>query len=377
MKLRIFSLLLISLAIVAGCTSEKSDKEIRQEINEKKKTISELEQKIQDLESKKEKDSAYKVPVNTKTISEEVFQHQIEVNGTAEAEKQASISPEINGQIKKIYVDEGERVSGGQLLVKLNTEVTRKNIQELKTSLELARTTYEKQKRLWEQDIGSEMQYLQAKNKKESLESKLETSKAQLQKAKIKAPFSGIVDEILMKEGDLAMPGTRLLKLVNLKELNINADISESYLSKVKKGDTVKLSFPSYPDIEMNAPIYRTGNIIKPDNRTFKIQVKINNIDQKLKPNMISVLRINDYTNSEAFVVPSIIIKKDIKGKFLFVVNKDAEKGMIAKKRYVETGKSYKDRTEILSGLKQGDKVIIDGYNMVTSATNVKIKNRN
>ncbi|MCF8219008.1 MAG: efflux RND transporter periplasmic adaptor subunit [Bacteroidales bacterium] len=376
MNIKTISFILLAIAILAGCNSGQSDEEIRAEINEKKKTINELEKEIQALENKQKEDSIYNVPVNTKTITAEEFRHQIEVNGNVEAEKQATISPEINGQIRKIHIEEGERVRKGDLLVELSTEVTRKNIQELETSLELAQTRYEKQKSLWEENIGSEMQYLQAKNQKESLENRLETAKAQLEKANIKAPYSGIVDEILMKEGDLAMPGTRLLRIVNLKKLNINADISENYLSKVEKGDTVSLSFPAYPDITMDAPIYRTGNIIQPDNRTFKIQLKINNIKEKLKPNIISVLRINDYTNPQAFVVPSIIIKKDIDGDFLFVAEKNEKGNLIAKKRYVETGKSYKDQTEILNGLERGENVIVDGYNMVTSGTGVRIKNR-
>lgn len=368
---------MLAIAFLAGCNSGKTDEEIRSEINEKKKTINQLEKEIQELENKQKEDSVYNVPVNTQTITPEVFKHQIEVNGNVEAQKQANISPEINGQIKKIHVEEGQRVQKGKLLVELSTEITRSNIQELKTSLELAKTTYEKQKSLWEENIGSEMQYLQAQNQKESIENQLETAKAQLEKANIKAPYSGIVDDILMKEGDLAMPGSPLLRIVNLEKLNINADISEDYLSKVTKGDTVKLSFPAYPEINMQAPVYRTGNIIEPDNRTFKIQLKISNIEEKLKPNIISVLQINDYTNPDAFVVPSIIIKKDIDGEFLFVAVKDEQGNIIAKKRYVETGKSYKSQTEITDGLERGDNVIVDGYNMVTSGTNVKVKKSN
>lgn len=368
-------ILAVIMGIFAGCNSEKSPEAIQQEINEKKKQIAELKKEVKALEDDLSSDSTYAAPVNIKVMEHEKFVHKIEVNGSVEAEKQANISPEVNGQIKEIYVKEGQRVSKGRLLMELNTEVTRKSIQEIETSLELARTTYEKQKKLWEQNIGSEIQFLQAKNKVESLENSLETMKAQMEMAKVKAPFSGIVDEIFMKVGDLAIPGSPVMNIVNLQQLNINADVSEAYLSKIQTGDTVQLSFPAYPEIEMNAPIFRTGNIIKPDNRTFKVQVNISNIKEKLKPNIISVLKINDYTNTNAFVVPSIIIKRDMKGNFLFVATEGKDGTLMAKKRYVNTGKSFKDKTEIISGLSKNDRVIVDGYNMVSTGSNVKIKN--
>lgn len=376
MKTHKILIAILAFAAMAGCKQQQSSDEIRKEINSKKKEISELEKDIWQLEEKLEEDSAYKVPVNIKEIQPEKFVHMFDVNGSVESDLQATISAETNGQIKKFHVEEGQRVSQGQLLVSLNTEVTRKSIEEIKTSLELARTTYQKQKKLWKKNIGSEMQYLQAKNRVKSLESKLETMKAQLDMAIVKAPFSGIVDDIMMKKGDLAMPGKRILKMVNLNKLKVNASVSESYLSKIEEGDTVKLEFPAYPEIILKTPIHRIGNIIHPDNRTFEVQLKINNIEEKLKPNIVAVMHINDYTSKEAFVVPSIIIKKDMKGRFLFVSKKDAKKGLVAEKRYVETGKSYKDETEILSGLSKGEHVIVDGYNMVTTGTTIHIKEK-
>ncbi len=364
------------MAVSFSCRQDESPEQIRQEITEKKKEISKLRKQVRELESKLEEDSVYRVPVNTKALDKEVFKHMIEVNGSVEAELQANVSPEINGHIKNIHVSEGQRVSKGQLLVSLSTEVISKNMQEVKTSLNLARTTYEKQKKLWDQEIGSEMQYLQAKNRVESLESRLETLQAQLDMAQIRAPFTGIVDDIMMKRGDLAMPGAPLLTMVNLNDLKVNTHVSEAYLSKVEQGDTVRLKFPAFPELSMKVPVFRTGNIINPDNRTFKVQLKINNVDNKLKPNIIAIVHINDYTNRNALVVPSIVIKKDMEGRFLFVVEKDDKEGMVAEKRYVETGKSYRDETEIISGLNEGDRVIVDGYNMVTSGTKVSVKKK-
>ena len=342
-------ILLSIIAIIFSCDSEKSN------------------------EANKDKTEKYKVPVSVKTIDYEIFKNYFEASGTVEAIYDAFISPEISGQIKKIHIMEGERVIKGAILVTLNTNVIQKGIDEVKIALELAETVYNKQKELWDQKIGSEIQYLTAKTNKESLEKKLKTIEAQSEMAIIKAPFDGIVDEIFQKEGELAIPGMRIMQLVNLSKLNINADVSEAYLSKIKKGDSVLVEFPSYPEIKINVPVYRTGNVVKPQNRTFKVQLKINNQKEKLKPNIIAILHINDYSNDSAFVVPSIIIKKDIKGDFIFLAEKQ-EENYIAKKMYIETGRSYKAQTEILKGVKKGQKVIINGYNMVSTGTEISIK---
>jgi membrane fusion protein (multidrug efflux system) len=306
-------------------------------------------------------------------VQPQKFEHFIEVNGSVEAANDAYISPEMNGQIKKIHVQEGEHVKKGQLLVTLNTSVIKSSINEVKTGLELAKKLYSKQKELWGKNIGSEIQYLQAKNNMEQAESRLKTLEAQLDMAMIKAPFDGIVDEIYRKEGELGVPGMQLMQLVNLSKLYINADISESYLSKVKKGDSVEVSFPSYPDKKLTVPLYRTGNVINKDNRTFKIQLRINNPDGSLKPNIISVLKINDYSNDSALVVPSIILKRDVRNRFFFFIVNDKNGKQIAKPIFIEQGKSYKDQSEIIQGLKPGMKVIVQGYNKVSSGTQVEI----
>ena len=375
-------ILVVALVLIlASCSSTDRKDEIKEEIKGKKKEIANLKKEISELEDELEADSTYSkenylVPVRIKKMHTDTFVHLIEVNGSVEAINDAFISPEMNGQIKKIYVEEGDRVSKGQLLVSLNTSVTQKGIEELETALELANTMYKKQKELWDQKIGSEIQFLQAKNGKESLEKKLETLKAQLAMAQIKAPFNGIVDEIFQKEGEMASPGFKVVQLVDLSKLKVNADISENYLSSIKKGNLVSVTFPAYKDIEFkDVPISRTGNVVKLDNRTFTMEVKINNENNQLKPNIISIIHINDYVNDTAFVVPSIILKRDVNNKFfLFVVTKKGGE-FVAKKAYVETGKSYLDQTEILSGLKKGQQVIVEGYNTVSTGTKIQIKN--
>lgn len=331
-----------------------------------------------DVETKAEQEKAtaadVHVPVSVKKMKPERFEHFFTANGIVEALNAAFISPEMNGQVKHVYVEEGHRVSAGQVLAELNTAITRNTMEELKTRYELAEIAFNKQKELWDQKIGSEMQFLQAKNAKETLEKSMATLETQLDMAKMKAPFSGIIDDIFIKEGEMAAPGMQVMQLVNLSKLVINADISESYISRIKKGDTVHVSFPAYPDIEMQVPVYRTGNVINPNNRTFNVQLHTNNIEEKLKPNIMASLRIKDFELDSAFVVPSIIVKQDLsKGHFVFrAVEKNGE--TVAEKTFVKTGISYQDKTVIEKGLSAGDKVIVNGYNMVSTGTVVKIK---
>lgn len=310
--------------------------------------------------------------VSVKKMAYEPFSHFFEVNGMVEAVNDAFISPELNGRIKRIHVKEGQRVKIGQLLVSLNSEVTESSIAEARASLELARTVYTKRKGLWDKKIGSEVQFLQAKTDKESLENRLKALEAQLRMAKIKAPIDGIVDKIFLKEGELAVPGLQLIQLVNLKEVYVTAEVSESYIANVAKNDPVNVRFPSYSQLNREAPVYRTGNVVNYTNRTFLVQVMLDNDEEKLKPNMMATLRIRDYSAEAALVVPSIIIKNDMNGAYLYVVEKEEGKS-VARKIYVESGRTESGNTMILKGLKPGQKVIVDGYNLAKNGMPVKI----
>lgn len=355
------------IAILASCSSKvdkpESIEEIQNQISVYKKQVIELNKIISSLEEElNEKDGSIQgTPVNIFEMEYKQFNHYFEVNGSVEAINAAYISPEINGQVKEIYVKEGNKVSKGQPLIKINSSITESSINEIKTALELAKTVYEKQKQLWDKNIGSEMDYLQAKNNMDALESKLETLNAQAEMALIRAPIDGIVDEILVKEGELAVPGMQVVQLINLDGLYINADVSESYITKIKKGDIVSVEFPSLPDIKMEVPVFRTGNIVKSANRTFTVQLKINNVENMIKPNVLAKIKINDFTKEQALLVPSIILKQDMQGTYLYTVIDDK-----ANKVYVETDKSYKGNTMVTSGLSVGDIVIVDGYNQVS-----------
>ena len=312
------------------------------------------------------------IAVRLVTIIPQKFQHFIEINGSVQAEKDAIVSPEINGVIKNIYVEEGQNVKKGELVVSLNTSIIRSNINEVKTSQELANSSYEKQAELWKENIGTEMQYLQAKNSKEALEGKLRTLQAQLEMARIKAPFDGVVDQIFAKEGELATPGARILHIVNLTKLKVYGSVSETFLPNIQKGASVSLSFPVYPDYTKTANIYRKSEVINEKSRTFKIEIKLDNEENKLKPNMISKILLNDFTADNVFVVPSQIIKHDYEGSFLYIAERNGG-NLVARKKYVKTGNTYENRTMVLEGLNENDKVIVVGYNMVSSGAHIYV----
>ena len=371
------SLFLILVIAIAGCNTDNPEA-IKNKLIKLKEKQMVINSEVARLEHELEKDPTQ---VNTeKTISVKIneltfekFNHFILINGNVDAEKHVFISPEINGQIERIYVSEGEEVKKGTLLVSLNTKVIESNIADVKTGINLARKVFNKQHELWKQNIGSEIQYLNAKNAKESAENRLKTLNTQLEMARIRAPFSGYIEKISGKEGEMASPGMPILEIVNLSEMKIYADVSEKYLANISKGDTTIIRFPSLPGIEIEAPVYRTGNVIDRNSRTFTIELKIKNPDNQLKPNLMATVMLNDFSKDSALVAPSGIVKKDIQGSYLYVAD-DTGENIIAHKAYIHTGLSYKDKTMIIDGVKEGDKVIIAGYTEVSDGVKINIK---
>lgn len=344
-----------------------------QQIEAYRKKISQYEQKIEELEKGLDVDSetagsGQPLAVELLQLQPERFSRYFEVTGFLESVQDADISPEINGQIEEISVARGARVREGQLLVRLNTDLTENTIAEVKTSLELANKLFEKQEDLWEKQIGSEIQYLEAKNGKEVLEARLATLEKQLAMARITAPFPGIVENIEVKEGELASPGMPMLRLVNLNRMRVSSRISESYLNQVEDGDEVELRFAAYPGMVLKERISRLGQVIDPQTRTLTLEVELQNRDKRLKPNMLTAIRIEDYRRDSALVVPSIVIRNDFNGAFLFRAVPQGE-NFLAEKVYVQPGITVQDRTEIQGGISVGDQVIVKGYQLVGDGT--------
>ncbi len=374
------SLFLVALLfLMASCGHENKPKTEQQIINYQKqvtainKKIDRLQQKLNKKNKSKVITTGRKVTVNVHKLQPTVFNHFFDASAEVESVHEAYISPEVNGQIEKIFVIAGDRVKKGQLLAQLNSDIMQDNIRELKTSLELASYTYKKQKLLWKKKIGSELQYLQTKTNYESLQNKLSTLQTQYQRSFIKSPIDGYVDAIDLKVGEMAIPGQRFFHVVNLNRLYVNAQISEAYLPIIHEGDAVEVRFSAFPSIVLYKKVYRIGKVINKQSRTFKLQLKINNPKQLLKPNLLAIIRIKDYTNPKAIVVPSFIIREGIQGYYLYVVTtEDGQK--IARKRYVKIGKSFKKKTEVISGLKAGETIITQGYNNVTNGSVLNIQ---
>jgi membrane fusion protein, multidrug efflux system len=381
MKTLVLLTFFIASVMISGCGSEKGPDDLRKQLDAYHKQSKEIDQKIKDLEkqlaaSENGKEQKNNLPVVLETLQTTLFEHYVEASGSVEPVKEAFISPEIGGQISAIFVKEGDRVQKGQLLARLNTQVTQKAVDEIKTSLRLATDLFERQNRLWEQKIGSEMQFLEAKNNKENLENKLATMNAQLEMSNLTSPISGEVEKVNQKNGEMASPGFSMIHIVSLDEVYVKANVSEAFLPFIKKGDDILLEFPSYPDFKMKLPVDRVGSLINPQNRTFEVQVKLNNRDGKIKPNMMAVLRVNDYANPSALVIPSKLLKEDLKGKYVYIAE-NASPELVARKIYVSPGKSYLGKSEILSGLKAGDRVILDGFNRVSDGSYLNVKANN
>ena len=268
------------------------------------------------------------------------------------------VVPEAMGSVKKIYKNEGDRVRKGETIMILDDAVIRNQIDEVRTQYALAKTGYERQKRLWDQKIGSEMAFLQAQTKKNALEKKLKTLQSQLAKFRVKAPISGTLDDLMTKEGEMAAPQKPVARVVNLDKVYAQADVSEKYLSKIKKGTPVVIDFPEL-NSSINAKISYVGNFIHPRNRTFKIRVNLNNKTGNLKPNLTGYIKIKDFEADKALVLPWSIVQQDREGNnFVFVLEPAKEEGegvYKVVKKVIKTGLDYKGKVVIENGIKAGD----------------------
>jgi RND family efflux transporter MFP subunit len=322
-----------------------------------------------DLMASKKREPVMYVSVHK--ITPELFRHFIKVQGTVESDNNIMIPSQTSGVVKKIFVDDGDRVIKGQLLAELDGAIYESNIAEVENALDLANTIFERRKRLWDKSIGSEIEFLQAKNNKENLEKRLETLKEQYLLTKIISPINGSVDNILIKEGEMAAAGRGAIRIVQLSELKVSASLSENYVSDVKKKDTVHVEIPVL-GLEFEQTINAVSQVIDPDNRTFEIEIDVPRDLEKIKPNMLAVVTINDYENLQALVVPQNIIQKTDSNQFLFVAEeKNGE--WIAKKRIVQSGESYDNKSEILEGLEEGDLVITFGFQNLADGQTVTI----
>lgn len=313
--------------------------------------------------------------VTTTTIEETTFKHYIEVQGNVETDENIIIYPEYSGVLTAVYVEEGQRVSKGQRLAKIDDGGLGSQLAQLEAQASLAKTTYERQKRLWDQKIGSEIQYLEAKTNYDATQASVNQMKSQLGKTVITAPFSGVVDDIIAEQGQVVTPGqTAVIRLVNLSDMYVNASIPESYLGKVNKGTDVLVDISSIGE-SYEGQIKQVGNFVNPDNRTFNVKVGIPNPDNKVKPNLIATVKINDYTAQNAIVIPQNVIQQNAAGdNIAFIYESKTDTTGVAKQVVLKTGMSQGDDVEITEGLKNGEILILDGARALRQDQKIRAK---
>ena len=315
--------------------------------------------------------------VTTFEVTAEPFDHFLELQGAVATKQNVLIYPEISGTLEKVYVKEGQRVTKGQLLATIDDGGMGSQLQQLKTQAALSKTTFERQKRLWEQKIGSEIQYLETKANYEAQESAVKQMESQVEKSNIRAPFSGIIDDVIKDAGNIVTPGpgSEVFRIVNLNDMYIEVDVPETYLSDITKGKEAKIYFPVLGD-SLITKIRETGNFINPGNRSFTVQIPVPNKNGNIKPNLTAKVSLNDYSAKEAVLIPQSIISENAEGEQYTFIAEDITDGEgVAKKTIITTGKSQHGQIEILSGISSGAHVIKEGARSVKDGQKVKILN--
>ncbi|MDX1761092.1 MAG: efflux RND transporter periplasmic adaptor subunit [Christiangramia sp.] len=314
--------------------------------------------------------------VSIQPINDTLFKHYAEVQGNVATDENIIIYPEYSGILTDVRVNEGDRVSKGQVLARIDDGGLQNELAQLEAQERLAKTTFERQERLWEQNIGSEMQYLEAKTNYEALQSSVNRLKSQLDKTVVRAPFSGVVDDVISEQGEVVNPGqNQLFRLISLDNMYVEADVPENYLNTVSKGTEVKVSIGSVGR-EFEGKISQVGNNINPNNRTFRIEVAIPKEKDLIKPNQIATIKLNDYTSENAIVIPESSIQKNASGEsIVYILEKENDKNFgTAKKVTVETGLVYNDSIEIKQGLESGQILITDGAKNIRDGQEVKFR---
>jgi len=352
-----------ALAFMVSC-SQPADKNA--ELQQLKTERDKLNEQIAVIEAEinpQQKPSEEKlVAVKTTDAAECVFDHYIQVQGTVDGDQNIAVSPQMPGIVTAVYVTEGTNVKKGQVLAELDDQITRQSLEEVNTQLALANSIYEKQAALWEKKIGSEVQYLQAKAGKESLEQRVKTINEQLKLSKVVSPISGTVESVPLRVGQMASPGmpTSIIRVINMSVAKISADVSETYASRIKNGNVAIVTFPDIGK-EVETKLSFTSRFIDPTNRTFKAECKISSKDIELRANMMASIKIKDYTNEKAFCVPVNLVQSNQDGKFIVIATQDGTSWK-AERRIVKTGMDYNGVMEIIEGLNVGDKIIVSGY---------------
>ncbi|MDG1435764.1 MAG: efflux RND transporter periplasmic adaptor subunit [Saprospiraceae bacterium] len=345
------------------------------ELRELQKKIEKLETEIEsiDPEAKKEKPRTL---VTTQTVSRSDFNRYIQLQAAVEAEDMVAVSSETGGRITSLNVKEGQYIKRGQLIATTDLETVKKQMAELDKSLELAVEVFNRQKRLWDQNIGSEIQFLQAKNNKERLEKNIETIQFQLTKGNVYAPKSGVIEMIIAKAGEMSAPGSPIAQILNTNQVKIAANVPEKFLRNVRQGEMMAIEIPAL-EMKTKGKVTMLGRTINPANRTFKVEVNLTNPKGLLKPNLLANMLLNDFSAKNVITVPLELVQQEVSGKDYVFVKKDGKDGAIASKVYVKTSESYDGNIIIQDGLQGGEELIVTGARSIADNALIEIQKSN
>jgi len=377
--------LLIILILFNGCNnSNASIEQILKTndpdlINQKRKEIiksqEEIYRKLNLIDDKLEELNANsKFPiVETTILKSNNFQHFVELQGNVKSDQLIIIYPEFSGILNKIYVKSGEEVAKGQTLATIDDGGLKQQLSQLEISFNLTETTYERQERLWAQNIGSEIQFLETKSMFEAQKEAIKQLKKQLEKTVIKASFNGTIDNIIAKEGEVVYPGkSNLMILLNMDNMYIECNVPERYINTIYKGKNAKVVFPLIDEF-LETSIKQAGNFIDPIKRTYKIKLDLPQNDLNIKPNLNAKVRVNDYTNNNAILIKEGFISIDSNNeKYVYKIYRK-EKKVYASKTIIKTGKNNGNYIEVLSGISVDDEIVIEGMRKLVDNTRVKI----
>ena len=346
----------------------------KNEISEQQKA---LESKIQKLDSAISTFTGNEKLdlVTTITAETQLFDHFLELQGNVSTKQNVLIYPEMQGTLNRVYVKEGQRVSKGQLLASIDDGGMSSQLAQLRTQAALAKTTFERQKRLWDQNIGSEIQFLEAKANYEARENAVNQAQSQLGKSRIRAPFSGIIDDVIKDQGTVVSPGpgSEIFRIVNLSDMYIEVDVPESFVGALQQGSKAMVYFPVLGDT-VTTSIRQTGNFINPNNRAFTVEIPVPNSNENIKPNLSAKVSLNDYSNKEAILIPQGIISENAEGQqYVYIADKTEDNKALVSRRIITTGKTQGSIVEVLSGIKAGDLLVKEGARNVKDGQNVQI----
>ena len=365
MKNKFLYIIIASIVVACGTPDKKAELEkLRTQKAALETQIATLEEELAKSDTTKEK----LIDVVAMPLTSQTFKTYIEVQGRIDADENVSLSSEMPGTLTKINVKVGDEVSKGQVLAETDARAIQQQISDLQTNAELVNQLYEKQKALWDQKIGTEVQFLQAKTQKESMEKKMATLQEQVRMTKIVSPINGTVDAVNVKIGQAIAPGIPAINVINFSNLKVKADVAESYSNRVKIGNEVQVIFPDMKD-SINSKVNYASRAISNLTRTFGVEVLLDN-SKEYHPNMVAKLKINDYQSATPkIVVPVKFIQKETDEHFVLL----AVNGKVVKS-VVKISHEYNGLAEISEGLKDGDLLITEGYDLINEGDNVNVK---